>query len=189
MWEITDPGEAARRDAALLQGPAQPPHFPGLAGGVLHRDGNGTLVPPAGELFVQGRVSYQGRSGRLDDLIGQGFQVMGWNVDPLSLMDDDQVSFLSEIGARAVPASATYKPGRDVVNDLRGVYARWFEQNKVQAVVVRPDYYVFGGVSDAAQLPQLIDDLRRQLGLTTPTRLRSDHAELRVSPAQLGETA
>ena len=106
-------------------------------------------------------MSYQGRSGRLDDLIGQGFQVMGWNVDPLSLMDDDQVSFLSEIGARAVPASATYKPGRDVVNDLRGVYARWFEQNKVQAVVVRPDYYVFGGVSDAAQLPLLIDDLLR----------------------------
>lgn len=189
MWEITDPGEAARRDAGLLQGPAQPPHFPGLAGGILHRDGNGSLVPPAGELFVQGRVSYQGRSGRLDDLLGPGFQVIGWNVDPLSLMDDDQVSFLSEIGARAVPASATYKPGRDVVNDLRGVYARWFEQNKVQAVVVRPDYYVFGGVSDAAQLSQLIDDLRRQLGLTTPTRLRSDHAALRVPPAQLGETA
>jgi 2-polyprenyl-6-methoxyphenol hydroxylase-like FAD-dependent oxidoreductase len=37
MWEITDPAEAARRDAALLHVPAQPPHFPGLTGGILHR--------------------------------------------------------------------------------------------------------------------------------------------------------
>ncbi len=31
MWEITDPAGAARRDAALLQGAAQPPRFPALA--------------------------------------------------------------------------------------------------------------------------------------------------------------
>ena len=177
MWEITDPAEAARRDAALLQGAAHPPHFPGLVDGVLHRDGNGELIPPAGQLFVQGRVSYQGRSGRFDDLIGQGFQVMSWTANPLSFMDGGRVSLLSEIGAHISVLSAGYKPGRHVVDDLRGVYARWFRENNLEAVVVRPDYYVFGGVAHAAQLPYLVDDLRRQLGLSMPTRLRSDHAE------------
>ena len=177
MWEITDPAEAARRDAALLHGAAQPPHFPGLADGILHRGGNGELLPPAGELFVQGRVSYQGRTGRFDDLIGQGFQVIGWNVDPLSVLDDGQVSFLCQIGAHAVSAGAAYKPGGHMVADLHGVYARWFEKNNAQAIVIRPDYYVFGGVPYAGQLPHLVDDLRRQLRLSTPRSHGSDHVE------------
>ena len=102
---------------------------------------------------------------------------MSWTANPLSFMDGGRVSLLSEIGAHISVLSAGYKPGRHVVDDLRGVYARWFRENNLEAVVVRPDYYVFGGVAHAAQLPYLVDDLRRQLGLSMPTRLRSDHAE------------
>jgi ribulose 1,5-bisphosphate synthetase/thiazole synthase len=31
------------------------------------------------------------------------------------------------------------------------------------AALVRPDHYLFGGVASTAELPGLIDDLRRQL--------------------------
>ena len=162
-WEITDRAKAAERDAALLNGAARPPHLPGLVDGVLHRDGTGTAAAPAGQLFVQGPVGYRGRSGSYDDVIGQGFQVLAWNADPLSVLAGDQVRFLREIGAHVGPVAATYRPGRDVVDDLRGVYARWFTENKAEAVVVRPDYYIFGAVPDIAELPHLVDELRRHL--------------------------
>ena len=168
MWEITDPVEAAKRDAALLDGDAQPPHFPGLVGGVLHRDPTGAPVPPAGELFVQGRVAYRGRTGRYDDVIGPGFQLMAWNNDPLCVLPDDQVRFLHAIGARIVEVTNRYRPSGDIVDDLRGVYGRWFAEHRAEAVVVRPDYYVFGAVADIAELPRLVNDLRHHLGPTRP---------------------
>jgi 2-polyprenyl-6-methoxyphenol hydroxylase-like FAD-dependent oxidoreductase len=163
MWEITDLVEAAKRDTALLDGAAQPPHFPGLRGGVLHRDHTGAPVPPAGELFVQGRVAYQGRSGRYDDVVGPGFQVMAWNHDPLGVLSDDQLRFLHAIDARIVEVTSRYRPSGDVVDDLRGVYGSWFAEHLAEAVVVRPDYYVFGAVADIAELPRLVDDLRHHL--------------------------
>jgi hypothetical protein len=36
-----------------------------------------------------------------------------------------------------------------------------------QAVVIRPDYYVFGGVTSAADLPGLLDELSGALHLTS----------------------
>jgi hypothetical protein len=36
-----------------------------------------------------------------------------------------------------------------------------------EAVVVRPDYYVFGGVASAADLPALLDELFAKLGLVS----------------------
>jgi hypothetical protein len=35
-------------------------------------------------------------------------------------------------------------------------------------VLVRPDFYVFGGVASAEQLPELLDDLSSQLDLKAP---------------------
>ncbi|HMA47734.1 MAG TPA: hypothetical protein VKP11_11135, partial [Frankiaceae bacterium] len=68
------------------------------------------------------------------------------------------------IGARPVQVSTAYRPGSEVVADLRGTYARWLRERGLRVVVVRPDYYVFGGAATLGELPVLIDSLRRQLG-------------------------
>lgn len=79
---VSDPEMAAARDEAFFSGRVPPPPpFPGLVGGALHRDAYGTPVPPAGRLGVQGRVTYRGRTGLFDDVVGQGWAVIGARSD------------------------------------------------------------------------------------------------------------
>jgi hypothetical protein len=42
--------------------------------------------------------------------------------------------------------------------------------HSAHAVLVRPDFYVFGSAASAKEVPELLDDLRSQLPLSsTPT--------------------
>lgn len=168
-WTVTDPAVAADRDAAMVANAGEPPPpFPGLVDGILHRDGDGRLLAPAGQLFVQGLVEYKGRTGRFDDAIGQGFVVMAMDADPGSVLSQAQLAFLDRIEARLVRVSSAYKPGQNVVVDLRGTYARWFRERALRAVVIRPDYYVFGSAPSPDELPAVVDSLRRQLCASPP---------------------
>lgn len=112
----------------MRAGGAETPMLPGLAGGVLHTGGEGKPVGPAGQLSVQGLVEYQGRSGRFDDAVGQGFVVMALDADPRRGLETEQLAFLDLIGARLVPVSS-HQPGPETVADLRGTYARWFREH------------------------------------------------------------
>ena len=162
-WTVTDPAIAAGRDEGMLAGGEEPPPFPGLVDGVLHRDRDGQLLAPAGQLFVQGPVEYGKRTGRFDDVVGQGFVVMALDADPASLLNQEQLAFLDVIEARLVRISGAYKPGRDVVADLRGTYTRWFRERALRAAVMRPDYYLFGTAAGREELPFVVESLRRQL--------------------------
>jgi hypothetical protein len=51
------------------------------------------------------------------------------------------------------------------VTDVDGVYRPWLAAAGYEAVVIRPDYYVFGGVASAADLPELVGELFAALGL------------------------
>lgn len=168
-WTITDRAAAAARDAAMTASSREaPPPFPGLAGGILHRDSEGQPLAAAGQLFVQGFVEYQGRAGRFDDVVGQGFVVMAVDGDPASVLNKAQLAFLELIGTRLVRVSSTYKPGPEVVADLRGTYTRWFRERGLRAVIMRPDYYLFGAAAGLEDLPAVADSLRDQLPLCLP---------------------
>ena len=72
---ITDPQAAAERDKRMIsstEDQTAPPPIPNpphrLGPGILRTDD-----PHAGGLFVQGHVTYAGKSGLFDDVIGQGF--------------------------------------------------------------------------------------------------------------------
>jgi hypothetical protein len=51
-----------------------------------------------------------------------------------------------------------------VADDLDGKFTSYFRQNKLKAMVVRPDFYVYGGAGDRDDLVQLVDDLAADLG-------------------------
>ena len=164
-WTITDPAIAAARDTEMLASSGEPPPFPGLVDGVLHRGSESRLPAGAGQLFVQGFAEYEGRTGRFDDVVGQGFVVMAVDADPRSVLSSAQLAFLELVEARLVRVSSAYKPGPEVVADLRGTYARWFRERGLQAVVMRPDYYVFGTAAHLEDLPAVVDSLQHQLGV------------------------
>jgi len=52
-----------------------------------------------------------------------------------------------------------YHPDADVVTDVDGTYRKWFSEQGWSAVVVRPDFYVFGAADGAPELRVLLTEL------------------------------
>lgn len=170
---IADPEAAARRDEAFLSGQVPPlPPFPGLSGGVISTDSGVRGV--AGLLSVHGQVEDNGRIARFDDLLANGFHVIALDTDPGQNIDAESAALLTRLGASTIGVTtdpAKTRPGR-VLRDVSGRYARFFAEHGVSVIVVRPDYYVYGGVSDPVQLPALLANLEEQLALLPESEQR-----------------
>jgi 2-polyprenyl-6-methoxyphenol hydroxylase-like FAD-dependent oxidoreductase len=178
---VTDPREAAGRDGFMIGQGADPARIlpplppPTLTDGIIRRAADGEPAPGAGQLTPQPTVGYRGRTGLLDEIVGIGF-VLACAEDPAAALDGERRSFLDAIGARVlrvVPASAVGETVSgdpadladlaDVVVDVDGGYLAQLAAAGHVAALVRPDHYLFGGVASTAELPGLVDDLRRQL--------------------------
>jgi 3-(3-hydroxy-phenyl)propionate hydroxylase len=159
-----DPEKAAARDAMYRSGDVPPPpDQPKLEDGILHRQPDGSIAVPTAELMEQGIGRYQGETGRFDDLVGWGFQLIAWEADPLADLDDEQRAFLDAIGTKAIKVTSNPDDGGWL--DLDRTYESWFtDRDMLRAVLVRPDFSIFGGVWALDELPALVDDLRTQLG-------------------------
>jgi catechol 2,3-dioxygenase-like lactoylglutathione lyase family enzyme len=142
-------GDAAReRDETLRAAQAPPaPGLPGLAGGLRSVD-----TPLAGARAIQGTVRLRGRAGRFNDLLGDGFVLLARHPPRLAA---EQEAFLERIGADVVAL--------EELEDLDGRLTAWLDDHDVQAVVIRPDHYVFGAATAAESLTELVEELRGQL--------------------------
>jgi 2-polyprenyl-6-methoxyphenol hydroxylase-like FAD-dependent oxidoreductase/catechol 2,3-dioxygenase-like lactoylglutathione lyase family enzyme len=173
---VLDEAAARDRDAMLRASESPPaPGLPGLAGGVRAAD-----APLAGELAVQGVVRLRGRAGRLNDLVSDGFVLVARRSPALA---DEQLAFLDWIGADVVAL--------DELEDLDERLTNWFDQHRLEAVLIRPDHYVFGAVTSPESLPALVDDLRSQLALKNEgaptmsvTHPKFHHANLKTTRPQ-----
>jgi 2-polyprenyl-6-methoxyphenol hydroxylase-like FAD-dependent oxidoreductase len=155
---IADPAEAAARDRAFKSGTAEPlPPFPHLTAGILAKAPDGGPAPLAGLLSPHGTVRWRGREGRWDDVVGSGFSIMVRNADPASLLRPDQLSRLTEIGAKVVSLVSGH--GGDHVVDVGGKYGDFLKRHDALGMITRPDYYVFGGIRKPRDLSGLVDQL------------------------------
>jgi 2-polyprenyl-6-methoxyphenol hydroxylase-like FAD-dependent oxidoreductase len=155
---IADPAEAAGRDAMMTAALAvgqqsTPPSPPGIGSGIV-RAGDAL----AGTLCPQGRVRWQGAEGLFDDVVGRGWTLLGRTDDPLAALDREAAAFLRSLGGVAAHVGAA-----GPVEDLDGVYARWFESAGVDLVLQRPDFYAFGTATTVEQGGALLAALRRAL--------------------------
>jgi len=176
---VTDPEEARQRDAAFRAGFRPPiPEFPQLVTGVLNRDDDGKLVPPAGELGVQGRVTLHGRTDLFDRLVpDRRFIVLSLDRDPLSVLDQPQQAALDALGTVAFQLHSPEDAADPAfVVDVDHTYATWMAERGIRTVVMRPDFYVFGGVSDLDDLPTLVGSLLIQTHVHVPSKAGEDHA-------------
>jgi 3-(3-hydroxy-phenyl)propionate hydroxylase len=158
-----DPVAAAGRDQMLLSGQAPPPPpDPVIEHGVLQRGVQ--AQPPVGDLGPQGIVSYRGRSGRFDDVIGWGFQLIARQHDPGETLDAAGRDFFAEIRGHTVGVGDV--EGDGVAADVDGAYERFFAACGIEGVLLRPDFTVFGVLHSLADAATLVADLRVQLGAT-----------------------
>ncbi len=181
---VTDPEVAGQRDAFMISQDADParilPPLPPstLTDGVVHRTPTGEPAPGSGVLTPQARVTYRGRTGLLDEVVGSQF-VLACTEDAHAALDDDDRAFLTAIGAHVLhllPAGSEPEPGADAGDtavDVDGVYLAHLAADSQVAALVRPDHYLFGTAASMGELPELVADLRRQLGASQPGRVDS----------------
>jgi 2-polyprenyl-6-methoxyphenol hydroxylase-like FAD-dependent oxidoreductase len=160
-----DPKAAAERDVVLRQAsPPPPPELAPLGAGFLHRRADGEPDPLAGMLSVQGMVARGGHEGRFDDVVGRGFQLIAAGGDPLDQLSGAHRDLLETLD---IKVASLHPDAPNGVRDVDGRLESWLREHHAHAVLVRPDFYVFGSATTAEELPALLDDLRSQLHTTS----------------------
>jgi 2-polyprenyl-6-methoxyphenol hydroxylase-like FAD-dependent oxidoreductase len=156
---MPDPAEAAARDAAFLGGTAlPPPPFPQLTEGLLHRDDDGKLAPGAGLLAPHVGLLVDGDRRRLDEVarVG-GFSIIARGFNPSDTLEPHMLHALAVVGASYIALGEADHVGG--VKDLDGRLEEFLDRHGWAAVIVRPDFYVYGGATGATQLPNLVQTL------------------------------
>jgi 2-polyprenyl-6-methoxyphenol hydroxylase-like FAD-dependent oxidoreductase len=155
---ITDPDEAAARDAAMAGGAASGraqarPPLPGVGAGIV-RPGD----PLAGALFVQGRVAVGGRAELLDDVVGAGWRLVA--TAPPAALPAELAGWFAAIGGEVVVVTGA--------DDVDRTYATWFAAHDVTVVLQRPDFHLYGASAGPAGARDLVAGLRARLEADRP---------------------
>ena len=143
--------------ATLAPPPDQPPPLPPLfwpptlAGGWAR----GSLGPESivGKMVPQPRVaSAQGKLCLLDDLLGNGFTLLGDGVDPASLLSASEKAAWDKLGASYRTVRSQDQRGQSAhdIIDLNGSLLAWMRSYKATALALRPDRFV--GAADTSGL-------------------------------------
>ena len=169
-----DPEVARERDEKFRGGWLPPmPDFPKLETGILQRGGGGGPVRLAGELGLQAPIERNGRVDLFDNHFPpRGFSVISTVADPRSVLDRRQIAFLENLQTTFAFVARCDAPGADAI-DADGAYADYFDRHGIEAVVNRPDFYVFGAVARLADLPRLVDDLIEKITLDVGAERRA----------------
>lgn len=157
---ITDPAEAAERDVRMLaelRDPslAPPPPPPPRLGPGLLRAKN----PAAGLMSIQSPVTAAGGQGLFDDVVGASVLLLASDV---VTTDESRRQALADVGTTTVALGA--KPVAGVVVDHTGAYTAWFAELGADAILIRPDFAVYGTARGTDDIAALIDEYLAHLG-------------------------
>ncbi|MDF7776456.1 bifunctional 3-(3-hydroxy-phenyl)propionate/3-hydroxycinnamic acid hydroxylase [Sphingomonas sp. AOB5] len=170
---VPDAEAAAARDEAFLTGNVEPmPPFPALTGGLIHHGADGAVSPGAGLLSPHVTVEAPGFTGRLDELTGTGFVAIARDFDGRAALSDATREAMDALGVRFLVLGESLR-------DCDGRIEDFLTANGWNAMIVRPDYYVYGGAADAPALERLAAAMARDLA----------GAGVRLSPANPQEVA
>ncbi|MEJ0077798.1 MAG: bifunctional 3-(3-hydroxy-phenyl)propionate/3-hydroxycinnamic acid hydroxylase [Alphaproteobacteria bacterium] len=161
-----DPAAAAKRDAGLRaamggRAPASASDLiPPIGAGVIDRDGR----PGTGARFIQPFLEHGGRRVLLDDATGGGFVLLAASANVLRGLSHAQRGALDRIGVRIfiIGGEAGSSLG---VRDSTGDLGAWFAAHNTAAVLLRPDFYVYGTAADSVELDRLVCGLGEALAL------------------------
>jgi 3-(3-hydroxy-phenyl)propionate hydroxylase len=126
-----------------------------------------TGTPLTGSLFVQPRVRQRnGVLARLDDVIPAGFLIAATSPEVLEGVAADMRGSWDRLGGAEVVIRDESVPTVGhalVLQEENRLFSQWMKAAGVEAVLVRPDRYVFGGASTAEQLQALMRRLTAAL--------------------------
>jgi 3-(3-hydroxy-phenyl)propionate hydroxylase len=99
-----------------------------------------------------------GRYGRLDDLIGAGFSLLGDNCDPASMMTADDQAAWQRLGAsfHAVRSADQGSLAETDLIDLDGSLLDWMRGFGARVIALRPDRFVCSDQNSKLKVPAAI---------------------------------
>ena len=175
---ITDPAAAAKRDRVMIAEresgrTPQPPPAPRLGAGV-HSGDRGGYLSRQGVVLLEGSDSPQ----KFDDAFGSGALIVAEPVEDMPVSSRETLKALGiAVTSFGGPASVINQEWARF-EDVNGTYAQWFREWGVTAVLVRPDFYVFGTASSGEELLTLASDyVRAVTGKSTGAGLPGDRAQ------------
>ena len=115
----------------------------------------------AGDSFPQGDVRGRAGAGRFDDVAGRGWTIVARNGDAAAALPAADRAYWESLGGGFVTLGQGGVEG--AVEDSEGVYTRLMDEYGCDAIVKRPDYYIFGACPTLADLPGVIAELKRQM--------------------------
>lgn len=127
---------------------------PFLAGGWLN--GVPTEDSIIGKMIPQPRVANaQGKRALLDDIIGNGFVLLGDGVDPATLLSAGEKAQWDRLGARyfTLLSPDQHGRGKDDIVDLDGSLLGWLRGFGSRAIALRPDRFVVASAETGLSLP------------------------------------
>ena len=110
----------------------------------------------AGTLAPQGIVRDAGRCGRFDDVKGRHWHVLTFDPDLARRLRGHRAALAARLHLSVVTLSD--EPGG--LEDVDGRYREYFARHGIAALLVRPDFHVYGAAVDAAAAFALLDGLR-----------------------------
>ncbi|MDT0307494.1 bifunctional 3-(3-hydroxy-phenyl)propionate/3-hydroxycinnamic acid hydroxylase [Streptomyces sp. DSM 44917] len=177
---VLDEEEARERDARMTAGGADPARVlppappPVLGDGVLQRGADGARRADVGHLTPQYRVRAGERTGLIDAFTGGGFVLLTDGPGPLAALDAADRAFLAGVGTAFVPLhpKGTTPDGGLPDGEYEDVDDAWLPHLRGHghvAALIRPDFYLFGTATDAADLRDLVAQLRARLHHRAPS--------------------
>ncbi|MEO8388766.1 bifunctional 3-(3-hydroxy-phenyl)propionate/3-hydroxycinnamic acid hydroxylase [Polaromonas sp.] len=140
--------------------------MPRFVNGIVQNSGDVRRDELVGRMFIQPNVeSEAGRTQRLDDVVGRRFVLLSWRSDALAGASADLLAQLDRLGcdpylaerSRSAPNEASSRslvqPRGNRIEDVDNTLNFWFQDQKVDWVLIRPDRFIAaaGKVSDALQ--------------------------------------
>jgi 3-(3-hydroxy-phenyl)propionate hydroxylase len=158
-----DPQIASKRDETLREAMGKPAPasasdlIPPLRAGIVSTADQ----PGRGARFIQPIVAFNGRRMLLDEATGGGFVLLTSRA-VLAALTARQWERLDLIGAKSfVVAREPIDAG--TIHDVDGDLGAWLAASGSAAVLLRPDFYVYGVAGSATRLGAMIEELAAAL--------------------------
>ncbi|WP_420796216.1 bifunctional 3-(3-hydroxy-phenyl)propionate/3-hydroxycinnamic acid hydroxylase [Burkholderia gladioli] len=153
---VADAEKAAARDRSYKDGTAAPPpKFPILQEGLLdHQDAGSEL---AGRLGPHAQLCINGKAGRMDEIFGNGFMLLLRDASAADVLSTAGIAALTRLGTRIVEFSADERPNK--AHDVDGTLSAFFDRHAINALLVRPDFYIYAASKEANAIAASVDRL------------------------------
>ena len=151
---ITDPDKARERDIVMRQQLADGIEMPPRP---LPQLGSGFYLdqPFGGTLSIQDVVTSEQGEGLFDDVTAGGGTLLLASADIRAVLDAETEKALLEVGIQTINLAGDVDSG--AVVEKTGSYAAWLNSIGAVAVLIRPDFYLYGHAATAADVPTLAE--------------------------------